>query len=76
MIKAEDEPPVEEEVEEETLPQDDESDAPALLGLCGEINEESLQDLSAGLIAANHNRILDIEESEFEGDVKYFLQLF
>ena len=41
---------------------------PALLGLCGEVNEESLQDLSAGLIAANHNKILNVDATEFEDD--------
>ena len=54
---------------------DESEEPPALLGLCGDVNEESLQELSAGLIAANQNRILNVDESDFEGvdDLEFFI---
>jgi ATP-dependent Clp protease protease subunit len=54
---------------------DESEESPALLGLCGDVNEESLQELSAGLIAANQNRILNVDESDFEDveDLEFFI---
>jgi ATP-dependent Clp protease protease subunit len=47
----------------------------SLMGLCGEINEESLQEMSAALIAANKNKILAVtpEDFEDEGDLEFFI---
>jgi ATP-dependent Clp endopeptidase proteolytic subunit ClpP len=76
MIKAEEEQATEEEEQEGgVLPPPDDDDPPALLGLCGDVNEETLQDLSAALIAANHNKILNIDASEFENDedIEFFI---
>jgi|TARA_Y100000310_G_scaffold303896_1_gene342589 ATP-dependent Clp protease protease subunit len=78
MIKNEDqESPREEEAEGSdgvVVPEED-SETPALVGLCGEINEESLQDLSAAFIAANHNRILNVDPDDFEDeeDLEFFI---
>ena len=76
-FKSEEEAP---EEEEEASPEagvvcNESEEPPALLGLCGDVNEESLQELSAGLIAANQNRILNVEESDFEGvdDLEFFI---
>ena len=78
MIKVEDEPPGSEEDEtqaEGRVLHDETEELPGLLGLCGEVNEASLQDISAGLIAANHSRILNIDPDEFEGveDLEFFI---
>ena len=75
-ILSEEEIPEEEDIEEEChVMCDEENDPPSLLGLCGEINEESLQDMSAVLIAANKNKILDIDADEFENvdDLEFFI---
>jgi len=47
----------------------------SLLGLCGEINEDSLQELSLGLVAANKNKILNIGPEDFEDveDLELFI---
>ena len=75
-ILSEEDIPEEEGIEEEGhVICDEENDPPSLLGLCGEINEESLQDMSAVLIAANKNKILDIDAGEFEDvdDLEFFI---
>jgi ATP-dependent Clp endopeptidase proteolytic subunit ClpP len=74
MIKNENEPQKEvEEVEE--LPSEEVEELLGLLGLCGEINEEALQELSIALIAANHNRILNVDSTKFEEveDIEFFI---
>jgi ATP-dependent Clp protease protease subunit len=68
LKEQEDERSEETEEEEEQHVLKDELEIPALLGLCGEINEGSLQELSAVLIAANHSKILNIDSDEFEDD--------
>jgi ATP-dependent Clp protease protease subunit len=78
MIKVEDEPPGSEEDEAQAeghVLHDETEELPGLLGLCGDVNEASLQDISAGLIAANHSRILNIDPDEFEGveDLEFFI---
>jgi len=78
MIKVEDEPPASEEDEAQAeghVLHDETEELPGLLGLCGDVNEASLQDISAGLIAANHSRILNIDPDEFEGveDLEFFI---
>ena len=69
----EDESP--EETEEEQHVLSDELEVPALLGLCGDVNEGSLQEMSAALIAANHSKILNIDPDEFEDDedIEFFI---
>ena len=54
---------------------DEVEDPPGLLGLVGDVNEGSLQELSAGLIAANQNGILNVAPEEFEGveDLEFFI---
>ena len=76
-LKSEEEAP-EKQVEappEGGVVRDESEESPALLGLCGDVNEESLQELSAGLIAANQNRILNVDESDFDGvdDLEFFI---
>ena len=76
-LKSEEEAP-EKQVEappEGGVVRDESEESPALLGLCGDVNEESLQELSAGLIAANQNRILNVDESDFEDveDLEFFI---
>jgi ATP-dependent Clp endopeptidase proteolytic subunit ClpP len=76
MIRGEEEQEPEEQQEGGVLsPATEGDDPPALLGLCGDVNEETLQDLSAALIAANHNKILNVDASEFENDedIEFFI---
>lgn len=53
----------------------DGEEVPSLLGLCGEVNEGSLQEMSLALITANHSRILNVDSSDFEddGDIEFFI---
>jgi len=53
----------------------DGEEVPCLLGLCGEVNEGSLQEMSLALITANHSRILNVDPSDFEDDddIEFFI---
>ena len=65
----------EEEEEEPCGVISEEDEVPSLLGLCGEINEESAQEMSLGLISANHSKILDVDPADFEDaeDLEFFI---
>tara|TARA_Y100000310_G_scaffold253965_1_gene260994 strand:+ start:2220 stop:2858 length:639 start_codon:yes stop_codon:yes gene_type:complete len=54
---------------------DETEEPPGLLGLCGDITEESLQELAYSLIAANHHRILTVDPEKFEDaeDLEFFI---
>ena len=72
-LYANDEAP--EDEESHVLRSDEDEELPSLLGLCGDINEESLQEMSAALIAANRSKILNIDPAEFEDadDLEFFI---
>ena len=65
----------EEEEEEPCGVISEEDEVPSLLGLCGEINEESAQEMSLRLISANHSKILDVDPADFEDaeDLEFFI---
>jgi len=53
-----------------------EEEGPALLGLCGDVNEAALKDTAMCLLSFNHGRIIHDEDSdtfENEKDVEFFI---
>ena len=75
MIKNENEPVEAPDEAAEELPPEESEEPLALLGLCGDVNEEALQELSISLITANHNKILDVDPAKFEEceDIEFFI---
>tara|TARA_R100001082_G_C4360414_1_gene159058 strand:- start:1262 stop:1876 length:615 start_codon:yes stop_codon:yes gene_type:complete len=74
MSEEDEEMEYEEELEEGSTLYDGE-EVPSLLGLCGDVNEGALQELSLALITANHSRILNVDPEEFEDDddIEFFI---
>jgi ATP-dependent Clp endopeptidase proteolytic subunit ClpP len=72
----------EEECEEEEMEDEeamvfeaDEEEASALIGLCGEINEECLKEVAYALLTLNGGKVLVDEEDDFEDvcDIEMFI---
>lgn len=72
--KVENEEEIWEEIEEDGEEVAEEEEPP-LLGLCSDINDESLKELAYGFLSLNGGRIANHEEGAFEdaGDIEFFI---
>ena len=68
-------PPPQEEEEPQAPAMEEAPEDPPLVGICGEITEETTQQLSQALITYNGGRLINTNKEEFEDaeDIQFFL---